>query len=141
MDQQALERLLRRAGLRPTQKRLDIARLLFDGPDKHVTADDVMCAARHKKVRVSQATVYNTLNQLCAAGLLKRIVLDGSRTFFDTNTADHHHIFHEDDADLTDVPADAINILGLPPLGDDETLRSVEVMVRVGRTDADDNAR
>ena len=135
MTQQALESLLRRAGLRPTQKRLEIARLLFDGPDKHVTAEDVMDIARRKKVRVSQATVYNTLNQLCAAGLLKRIILDGSRTFFDTNTTDHHHIFHEDDANLVDVPASAINILGLPELAKGETLRSVEVMVRVGRSD------
>ncbi|PLX36929.1 MAG: transcriptional repressor [Hyphomicrobiales bacterium] len=135
MTQQSLERLLRRAGLRPTQKRLDIARLLFEDGDKHVTAEDVMEFARRNKVRVSQATVYNTLNQLCAAGLLKRIVLDGSRTFFDTNTNDHHHLFHEDDASLQDIPADAISILGLPELNQDETLRSVEIMVRVGRAD------
>ena len=132
MQRLALERLLRKAGLKPTEKRVAIAGLLFDGPTKHVTADDVMETARHSRVRVSQATVYNTLNQFCAAGLLKRIVIDNSSTFFDTNTDDHHHIYNEDDHRLVDLPMMAIDTDKLPPLGDGETIRSVDIVVRIG---------
>ncbi|MBB4302586.1 Fur family iron response transcriptional regulator [Rhodobium orientis] len=133
MQRLALERLLRKAGLKPTEKRIAIAGLLFDGPTtKHVTADDVMETARRARVRVSQATVYNTLNQFCAAGLLKRIVIDNSSTFFDTNTDDHHHIYNEDDHHLVDLPMMAIDTDKLPPLGDGETIRSVDIVVRVG---------
>lgn len=135
MQRTALEQKLRRAGLKPTSKRLGIAGLLFDGPNKHVTAEDVMEIARRNRLRVSQATIYNTLNQFCAAGLLRRIVLDGSSSYFDTNTAEHHHIFDEDDGCLVDLPASAIDITGLPEIAADRSIRSVEILVRVGRGD------
>lgn len=135
MRRQALERKLRKAGLKPTAKRLGIAGLLFEGPDKHLTAEDVMELARRSRLRVSQATVYNTLNQFCAAGLLRRIVLDNSSTFFDTNTSEHHHLFHEDDARLVDLPADAVRLTALPDVAADETIRSVEILLRVGPAD------
>ena len=133
MPRLELESLLRKAGLKPTGKRLAIADLLFDGPNKHVTAEDVMEIARRNRVRVSQATVYNTLNQFCAAGLLKRIVLDNSSTFFDTNTSDHHHLYHEDDARLVDLPALNIDMSQLPGIKTGDKVRSVDIIVRVGR--------
>ena len=88
--------LLQSAGLRATPKRIAIGGLLFDGMDRHVTADDVAILARKSGVRVSLATVYNTLNQFVSAGLMKRITLDTDRTYFDTNTSDHHHLFFVD---------------------------------------------
>lgn len=133
MQRAALEQKLRKAGLKPTSKRLGIAGLLFDGPNKHMTAEDVMEVARRARLRVSQATVYNTLNQFCAAGLLRRIVLDSSSTYFDTNTSEHHHIYHEDDARLVDLPVSAIDVTALPSIGEDEHIRSIEILVRVGR--------
>ena len=87
------ETRLQSAGLRATPKRIAIGALLFDGLDRHVTADDVAAMARKAGVRVSLATVYNTLNQFVAAGLMKRITLDTDRTYFDTNVSDHHHLF------------------------------------------------
>jgi len=131
MQTPVLERLLVRAGLRPTRKRLHLARLLFDGPDQHVTAEDLMQAVQESGHAVSLATVYNTLNQFSAAGLLRRISLDGTKTFFDTNTADHHHIYHEDEDKLVDVAGGRIQINGLPRLAKGDKVKSVEVMIRV----------
>jgi Fur family iron response transcriptional regulator len=122
---------LQSAGLRATPKRIAIGGLLFDGVDRHVTADDVAGLARKAGVRVSLATVYNTLNQFVAAGLMKRITLDSDRTYFDTNVSDHHHLFFEDNGQLRDVPGDSVRVEGLPPTPAGSKVRSVEVIVRL----------
>ena len=122
---------LQSAGLRATPKRIAIGSLLFDGMDRHVTADDVAALARKSGVRVSLATVYNTLNQLLAAGLMKRITLDTDRTYFDTNVSDHHHLFFEENGVLHDIPGDTVRVEGLPPIPTGSKVRSVEVIVRM----------
>jgi Fur family iron response transcriptional regulator len=125
------ETRLQTAGLRATPKRIAIGALLFDGPDRHVTADDVAAMVRKAGVRVSLATVYNTLNQFVSAGLMKRITLDTDRTYFDTNVSDHHHFFFEDIGVLHDIPGDSIRVEGLPATPDGAEVRSVEVIVRM----------
>jgi Fur family iron response transcriptional regulator len=122
---------LQAAGLRATPKRIAIGGLLLDGVDRHVTADDVAVIARKAGVRVSLATVYNTLNQFVAAGLMKRITLDTDRTYFDTNVSDHHHLFFEENGVLHDIPGDNIRVEGLPPIPPGSKVRSVEVIVRM----------
>ena len=122
---------LQAAGLRATPKRIAIGGLLFDGVDRHVTADDVAGLARKSGVRVSLATVYNTLNQFVAAGLMKRITLDTDRTYFDTNVSDHHHLFFEENGRLHDIPGDSIRVEGLPPTPQGSKVRAVEVIVRL----------
>ncbi len=122
---------LQSAGLRATPKRIAIGGLLFDGMDRHVTADDVAILARKSGVRVSLATVYNTLNQFVSAGLMKRITLDTDRTYFDTNVSDHHHLFFEENGVLHDIPGDTIKVEGLPPIPAGSKVRSVEVIVRM----------
>jgi Fur family iron response transcriptional regulator len=99
--------------------------------DRHVTADDVAMIARKAGVRVSLATVYNTLNQFVAAGLMKRITLDTDRTYFDTNVSDHHHLFFEEDGILHDIPGDSVRVEGLPPIPAGAKVRAVEVIVRM----------
>jgi Fur family iron response transcriptional regulator len=126
-----IETRLQAAGLRATPKRIAIGGLLFDGHDRHVTADDVAMMARRNGVRVSLATVYNTLNQFVAAGLMKRITLDTDRTYFDTNVSDHHHLFFEDNGVLHDVPGDTVRVEGLPELPPGAKVRAVEVIVRM----------
>jgi Fur family iron response transcriptional regulator len=133
MSKTSLTARLARAGLRPTAKRLQLAHVLFDGGDKHFTAEQAHEMATKAGMRMSQATVYNTLNQLAAAGLLNRIALDSKRTFFDTNTGDHHHIFYDDDGELVDVPLDLVQVVGTPALKPGETLRRVDVILRVTR--------
>ena len=122
---------LQSAGLRVTPKRLAIGGLLFDGQDRHVTADDVAAMARKAGVRVSLATVYNTLNQFVTAGLMKRITLDTDRTYFDTNVSDHHHLFFEQNGLLHDIPGDSIRVEGLPEIPSGSKISSVEVIVRM----------
>ena len=125
------ETRLQTAGLRATPKRIAIGALLFDGMDRHVTADDVAAMARKAGVRVSLATVYNTLNQFVAAGLMKRITLDTDRTYFDTNVSDHHHLFFEENGVLHDIPGDSIRVEGLPAAPAGAKIRTVEVIVRM----------
>jgi Fur family transcriptional regulator, iron response regulator len=126
-----IETRLQSAGLRATPKRIAIGELLFDGMDRHVTADDVAGLARKAGVRVSLATVYNTLNQFVSAGLMKRITLDTDRTYFDTNVSHHHHLFFEDNGVLHDIPGDSVRVEGLPEIPLGSKVRSVEVIVRM----------
>ncbi len=128
---------LQSAGLRATPKRIAIGGLLFDGVDRHVTADDVAMIARKAGVRVSLATVYNTLNQFVAAGLMKRITMDTDRTYFDTNVSDHHHLFFEEGGVLRDIPGDTVKVEGLPPIPEGSRVRSIEVIVRMTGDKAD----
>ena len=129
-----IETRLQSAGLRATPKRIAIGGLLFDGLDRHITADDVAAMARKAGVRVSLATVYNTLNQFVSAGLMKRITLDTERTYFDTNVSDHHHLFFEENGVLHDIPGDSIRVEGLPEIPAGSKVRSVEVIVRMTGT-------
>ena len=110
MAPDTLNARLTRAGLRPTAKRLQLAHVLFDGGDKHFTADQAHQMAAKAGMRMSQATVYNTLNQFAAAGLLNRIAVDSKRTFFDTNVGNHHHLFYEHEVNPSDIPATQLTL-------------------------------
>lgn len=123
--------LLQQAGLRSTRQRLALGALLFDGMDKHVTAEQVFEAARKSRAHVSLATVYNTLHQFTEAGLLREVVIDASRVYFDTNTTDHHHFFNETEGHLTDVPAASVHVDRLPKLPAGVKLDRVDVIIRV----------
>lgn len=122
---------LRQAGLRPTRQRLGLARLLFEHGDRHVTAEQLHAEAMDANLRVSLATIYNTLNQFTGAGLMREVVVEPGRSYFDTNTTDHHHFFHEDSARLTDIPGDAISVgkVPTPPAG--TRVERVDIIVRV----------
>jgi len=98
------EEVLRRAGLRPTPQRQQLSQLLFGNGDWHVTAEALYAATVACGMKISQATVYNTLNQFTQLGLLRQIGIDGSKSFFDTNTTVHPHFFMEDEGVLVDVP-------------------------------------
>lgn len=126
---------LRAAGLRPTRQRLALAKLLFDSGDRHVTAEMLHAEVLNANVRVSLATVYNTLHQFTSCGLLREIVVDASRSYFDTNTSEHHHFFMEDSGDLMDIPGDEIVVSKLPAVPDGRQIKRVEVIVRVGGPD------
>ena len=106
-------------------------RLLFESGDRHVTAEGLHEEAMAANIAVSLATVYNTLHQFVAAGLLREIVVDASRSYFDTNTSDHHHFFYEDSGRLEDIPADQIVVADLPPPPEGTRVRRVDVIVRL----------
>ena len=122
---------LRSAGLRLTRQRLALAKLLFGGMERHVTAELLHGEAMAARVPVSLATVYNTLHQFTDAGLLKEIMVDSGRSYFDTNTSHHHHFYCETSGELSDISgADvAIDLLLEPPLG--KEVSGIDVIVRV----------
>jgi len=131
----ALE-LLRAARLRPTRQRLALARLLFEKGDRHVAAEELHGEALAAQVPVSLATVYNTLHQFVAAGLLREVVINPGRSYFDTNVSDHHHFFYEDSGTLRDIPGDSIAVSNVPPPPDGGSIRRVDVVVRVEKAAA-----
>jgi len=120
------------AGLRPTRQRVTLATLLVgDGQHRHVTAESLFDAAKDGSESVSLATVYNTLRAFCDAGLLQEVTVDGSRSYFDTNTRDHPHFFWEDEARLTDAPSDQLVISQLPDAPEGAEIASVDVVIRL----------
>ncbi len=125
-----LERL-RDAGLRPTRQRLALARLLFEGGNRHITAEQLHAEARREEIAVSLATIYNTLNQFRKAGLLREVVVDSGRSWFDTNLEEHHHFFHEATGALTDFEAEGLAVEGVPKAPAGTEIDRVEVIVRL----------
>ena len=122
---------LRAARLRPTRQRVALARLLFDGCDRHVTAEVLHEEAIARKVPVSLATVYNTLHQFTEVGLLREVAVEGAKTFFDTNTSNHYHFFCETSGKLVDIETASIRIEGLPQAPDGMAISRVDVLVRL----------
>src|SRR6201746_243776 len=103
----------RHAGLRPTRQRVELAGLLFSDCDRHVTAESLHDEVTQAGMKVSLATVYNTLHQFTQAGLLRQVIVDAARSYFDTNTGDHQHFFLEDEGMLIDI-AEHIAVSGVP---------------------------
>jgi len=126
----ALQRL-RTAGLRPTRQRLALIRLLHDRGDRHITAEQLHGEALAAGIQVSLATVYNTLHQFTEVGLLREAVVEPGRSYFDTNTADHHHFFCEATGELQDIPAHHLSVSGLPQPPAGTEIRRVDIIVRV----------
>jgi Fur family iron response transcriptional regulator len=122
---------LRAAGMRPTRQRVALGRLLFAGAHRHVTAESLHQEADKAGAPLSLATVYNTLHQFTGAGLLRQVIVDGAKTYFDTNTGEHHHFYAEDRGTLIDIPGDAVRIDGLPKAPPGMEIERVEVVVRL----------
>ena len=122
---------LKLAGLRPTRQRIALAKLLFENEDRHVSADDLYEEARAAGVSVSLATIYNTLHQFTESGLMREVVVEAGRSYFDTNTGDHHHFFHEESGQLEDISSDQINVAELPSAPPGTSVSRVDVIVRV----------
>ena len=122
------------AGLRPTRQRVALATLLMgDGQDRHVTAESLHAASQDADETVSLATVYNTLRAFCDAGILQEVMVDGSKSYFDTRTDDHPHFFWEDEQRLTDAPSDQLEIRGLPEAPRGAEIAKVDVVIRLRR--------
>ena len=122
---------LKAGGLRPTRQRLALARLLFEGGDRHLTAEQLHSEAEESDVRVSVATVYNTLHQFTKVGLLREVVVEPGRSYFDTNVDDHHHFYFEATGDLQDIPSDRLRVRELPEPPEGTRIERVDVVVRV----------
>ena len=122
---------LRDVGLRPTRQRVALAEILFSHGHRHLSAEDLHAEALTAKVPVSLATVYNTLNQFTEAGSLREVAVEGTRTYFDTNTDDHHHFYVEDENRVFDIPGPHVEIGDLPPAPAGMEIVRVDVVVRL----------
>lgn len=122
---------LKQAGLRPTRQRLQLLRVLGEGGHRHLTAEQLAQEAKTAGLNVALATIYNTLNQFTQAGLLREVVVEPGRSYFDTNLGAHHHFFDESANRLIDIPAEevAVSALPAPPAG--KRVARVDVIVRV----------
>ncbi|MBL8644359.1 MAG: transcriptional repressor [Rhodospirillaceae bacterium] len=131
-DATVLDRL-RASGLRPTRQRLALAKLLFAHGPRHVTAESLFNEAKAKRVNLSLATVYNALHDFTEKGLLREISIKSGQSYFDTNTADHHHFYFEKTGKLQDVPLESVRITSLPETPEGETVERVDVVIRLSR--------
>lgn len=127
----AVRDMLKASGLRPTRQRVALGNLLFGRGDRHVSAEGLHEEAVTARVPVSLATVYNTLHQFTEVGLLREIAVDGTKTYFDTNTDDHHHFFDESSGVVTDIPHRDLSLTRVPEAPEGMEISRVDVVVRI----------
>jgi Fur family iron response transcriptional regulator len=122
--------LLRRHGINPTRQRLEIARALFSSTG-HLSADQVLAAVNGRRPATSKATVYNTLNLFRDRGLIREVIANPNKVFYDPNTAPHYHFYDVDTGELTDIDARSVEVRGLPALPEGTVTEGVDVIVRI----------
>ena len=126
---------LTEAGLRPTRQRLALANLLVgDGHHRHVTAESLYSAVKKSDENVSLATIYNTLKVFSEAGLIREILVDGTKSYFDTRIDDHPHFYWEDESILTDAPNNELEITKLPNGPKGTKVSKVDVVIRLRKS-------
>lgn len=126
--------LLRVHGINPTHQRIEIAYALF-GRQEHLSADQIMAAVNDRHSETSKATVYNTLNLFKQHKLVREVIVDPSKVFYDPNTSPHHHFFNLETSELIDIDTDAVQIQGLPQLPDGMVTEGVDVIIRIRPSD------
>lgn len=129
-SKQDIARLLRDHDILPTQQRLMIARVLFER-QQHYSADQVMTSVNAGRDRVSKATVYNTLGLFARNGLVREVIVDPTRVFYDPNTTSHHHFYNVDTGELTDIDSTSLQIEDLPDLPAGTVAEGVDVIIRL----------
>ena len=122
--------MLRNHCILPTQQRLMIARVLFDHV-RHYSADQVMTSVNNGRDRVSKATVYNTLGLFARSGLVREIIVDPTRVFYDPNTTNHHHFYNVDTGELIDIDSADLQVRELPDLPAGTVAEGVDVIIRL----------
>ena len=128
-----LETVIRAAALRPTRQRLALANLLFAKGNRHITAEILHSEALAAGVKISLATIYNNLHQFTAAGLLREVVVDASKSYFDTNTDPHHHFFYDKEQRLEDIPSGSLRVENIPDIPDGCEIANIDVIIRLNR--------
>ena len=124
---------LRASGLRPTKQRLALCKILFDRKETfHFTIEKLKkIAEKNGKNKISLATLYNTVHAFKKNGYLKEISLKGNKTFFDTNTKNHHHFYDEDISQLIDIKNKNVSVTNLPNMPNGKKIKEIEITIRV----------
>lgn len=122
--------LMRKRGVNPTQQRIEIAQALFAKP-QHLSADQVMSLVNKQRSLVSKATVYNTLGLFARKGMVKEVIVDPTKVFYDPTTEPHYHFYNVDSGELTDVDPEHVSLARLPVLPDGTETEGVDVVIRI----------
>ena len=122
--------LLRRHDINPTHQRIEIAHALFSR-GQHLSADQILAIVNERHSETSKATVYNTLNLFLENKLIREVIVDPNKVFYDPNTQPHHHLYNVDSGELTDIDASRIEVSGLSPLPENMVTERVDIIVRV----------
>lgn len=129
-DRQSLIALLRAHRISPTHQRLEIAHALFSR-GRHLSADQILAYVNERHAETSKATVYNTLNLFRDRGLIREVIVDPRRVFYDPNTRPHQHLYNVETGEITDIAEDALSVSGLPELPPGMVTDGVDIIVRV----------
>jgi Fur family transcriptional regulator, iron response regulator len=132
MSRTAVAQLLRGHGITPTHQRMQIASVLFAKP-QHLSAEQVLAAVNARHAATSKATVYNTLKLLVERKLVREVIVDPNKVFYDPNVQHHHHLYEVETGHLIDIDADAVQVVGLPPLPEGTVAEGIDVIVRIRR--------
>lgn len=125
-----LDNLMREYGIMPTRQRQSIAAVLLARP-QHLSADQVLDAVRRQGGRVSKATIYNTLGLFARKGLIREVIVDASRVFYDSTIHPHHHVYNVDTGALQDLDCDCVGVDSLPPLPNGTVFDGIDVVIKV----------
>jgi len=125
-----LAEVLRQHEINPTHQRIEIAHALFSRGE-HLSADQILAIVNDRHLETSKATVYNTLNLFLGKGLIREVIVDPNKVFYDPNTQPHHHLYNVDTGELIDIDADAMSVSGLPHLPEGMVAEGVDIIVRV----------
>jgi len=126
---------LKQAGVTPTQQRVEIGQILFAKP-QHMSADQVLSVVNMAGPLVSKATIYNTLGLFARKGLVREVIVDPSKVFYDSNVSDHHHFFAIDSGELIDIEGDNIRLENMPALPAGTEAEGIDIVIRVRKTTA-----
>lgn len=129
-ERERAARILDAAGITPTPQRVEIARILLARP-QHLSAEQVLCILKQGELSVSKATVYNTLGLFAKRGLVREVIVDPSKVFYDSNCSEHHHFYDVESCTLTDIDAGDVDIGGFPDAPEGKVVDRVDVIVRV----------
>jgi Fur family transcriptional regulator, iron response regulator len=121
--------MLRARNITPTHQRMEIAQVLFE-KRWHPSADQILAAVNVRYAETSKATVYNTLKLFLAKGLVRELIVDANKVFYDSNTSEHHHFYDIESGEITDIAAAGVRIDGLPPLPAGMVAAGIDIIVR-----------
>ena len=125
---------LREHGITPTHQRIEIAHALFSRCE-HLSADQVMAIVNERHSETSKATVYNTLNLFLEKKLIREVIVDPNKVFYDPNTSPHYHLYDIESGQLTDINAADVRVTGLPPLPEGMVTEGMDIVIRVRPAD------
>ena len=123
-------KLLTQHGITPTQQRVEIGIVLLT-KFQHMSADQILERVNSQSSLVSKATVYNTLGLFTAKGLVREVIVDSTKVFYDSNTRPHYHFYNVDTGTLLDIEGDKLEINGLPSPPQSAVVKDIDIIVRV----------